>query len=100
MSDELVKQALNAIQEVAASLKDLVITKPFEQPRLKPCPFCGGRAWLQFKDRPDPPSCYMVWLVRCIDCGARTKDFPTGNYYGLNATPEEVAQAWNRRPNE
>lgn len=24
--------------------------------------------------------------------------YPTGNYYGMNATPEEVANAWNRRP--
>ena len=23
--------------------------------------------------------------------------YPTGNYYGMNATPEEAAAAWNRR---
>lgn len=64
---------------------------------LKRCPFCGGRAVIKFEERPDTPSRYWVFLVICSDCGARTKDFPTGNYYGMNYTPDDAAKAWDKR---
>lgn len=70
------------------------------QPDLKPCPFCGGRAYARMEDRPDPPSRYLVFFVACVECGARTKDSPTGNFYGMNYTPDDAAHAWNRRAND
>lgn len=69
-------------------------------PDLKPCPFCGGKPSVRFEDRPDPPSRYWVFYVVCADCGARTKDYPTGNFYGMNYTPDDAADAWNRRAND
>ena len=64
---------------------------------LKPCPFCGGIAKIHYEERPDPPAHYEVWLVRCMGCKASTQDYPTGNYYGMEYTPEDAAEAWNRR---
>lgn len=93
-----VRQVLQDIAEAAAQLKDLKFFTPKELPKLDECPFCGGSARLYYESRPDPPACYYVWMVRCTNCGASTKEYPTGNYYGMNATPEDVTKAWNRRP--
>lgn len=64
---------------------------------LRPCPCCGGHADIREEKRPDPPFSYAVWLVECRECGLRTKDFPTGGYYGLHGTPGKAAAEWNRR---
>lgn len=48
--------------------------------KLKPCPFCGGKAEYMRGDR-------YKW-VHCTSCLATT-----GNYY----TVKDAAQAWNRR---
>lgn len=95
--DDLERKALREIADAAASLEDLVFFREQGMPHLDECPFCGGTARVRLEERPDPPARYFVWLVRCMDCGAQTRDYPTGNYYGMNATPEEVAAAWNRR---
>lgn len=57
---------------------------------LKPCPFCGSRAYLYA----DSGIC-----VVCPTCGARSKalcDAMTLNGMAGNAT-EAVIKAWNRR---
>lgn len=68
-------------------------------PNLRPCPFCGGRAFVTFEEKQDPPFRYLVYLAKCAECGARTKDMPTGNFYGQNYTPEDAANAWKERLN-
>lgn len=60
--------------------------------KLKPCPFCGGKAELHAIDfdewqRHDPD---CIWYVRCNECGACTDEY-TGE-----AEAEAVA-AWNTR---
>lgn len=53
--------------------------------KLKPCPFCGGKAMIDsdyiFKNS---------WKVFCRNCGCGT-----GIYDGK--TPQRAAEAWNRR---
>ena len=59
---------------------------------LKPCPFCGGKAYL-FVDN--------GIRVLCVQCGASSKvlcDMRTANGVAGNAT-KSVIEAWNRRAN-
>jgi Lar family restriction alleviation protein len=60
---------------------------------LKPCPFCGGKPKVYdiYKKHVDADT-RKVWKVMCgarVDCCALLNDFDT---------PEEAADAWNRRP--
>lgn len=50
--------------------------------KLKPCPFCGGKAELMYA--PD------VW-VECTSCGAQSR---------MCAMPETALERWNRRAGE
>lgn len=55
--------------------------------KLKPCPFCGGKAesctpWMGMA--------YGYW-VRCEACGCETE---------VSSTEEQAAEAWNRRAGE
>ena len=52
---------------------------------LKPCPFCGGRAFI---DRFMQPK--EEYRIMCTNCSARF-----GRYAGLNK--KEAIEAWNRR---
>ena len=52
---------------------------------LKPCPFCGGRAFIDHFMQPKEE-----WRIQCMDCSARF-----GRYAGLSK--KEVTEAWNRR---
>lgn len=60
--------------------------------KLKPCPFCGGKAELM---KNDFWSSADWWYVTCSNphCGvhAETSDRPT---------PQEAAEIWNRRAGE
>ena len=53
--------------------------------KLKPCPFCGGKAEVEYG-----ASGYNVYQIGCQngECFA---------YAGWGDTPEEAAEAWNRR---
>ena len=57
---------------------------------LKPCPFCGGKAALE-----DYGLNGNFKIVKCAECGARTKLFLKGLTLG-----EDAIEAWNRRANE
>lgn len=50
------------------------------EPKLKPCPYCGGKAKKE-EIRRD-------WNVKCEDCQSSTRVYPT---------PEEAIEAWNMR---
>ena len=53
--------------------------------KFKPCPFCGGKAYVA---RNFEISNFDVFCVRCIHCLARTNFF---------STKSEAIDAWNRR---
>ena len=54
--------------------------------KLKPCPFCGGKASLN-----DNSSCSYVC---CEKCGATGESFNMSKKY---SSDEKAAEAWNRR---
>ena len=56
--------------------------------QLKPCPFCGGRAFIYHFMQPKEE-----WRIMCVDCTARF-----GRYAGLDR--KEAIEAWNRRVND
>lgn len=53
-----------------------------EEIKLKPCPFCGGKAKIV--------KTYTIW-VKCINCHASAN---------CHSTKKEAAAAWNRRMEE
>lgn len=58
-----------------------------DEKKLKPCPFCGGRAIL----RHDSSGCY-------VECGnGMCSVMPTTWYFDEE---EKVIEAWNRRAND
>lgn len=57
---------------------------------LKPCPFCGGKAILE-----DYGLNENFEIVKCTECGARTKLFLKDLILG-----EDAREAWNRREGE
>ena len=56
--------------------------------KLKPCPFCGGRAvedhWEGFMDE-------SFYKIKCFKCEGQTKEY---------RKYEQAIEAWNRRVNE
>lgn len=68
---------------------------------LKPCPFCGGKPYLEKRHRAFiNAETTRVAFVRCKDCEARTKRFPLVDF-GHTSSSEEAnkaaIEAWNRR---
>lgn len=57
--------------------------------RLKPCPFCGGKAVIM---KIDIPPMRELWRVECSVCGAAT-------WYRL-VERDFAVEAWNRRAKE
>lgn len=59
--------------------------------KLKPCPFCGGKAQMcaaQWDFKKNCPANSAGYIVECGECLASTDAF---------ATMELTADAWNRR---
>jgi len=55
-------------------------------PNLKPCPFCGGEAFIIEHKFYKLNSAFGV---RCNECGSESRQFFD--------SPNEAAEAWNRR---
>ena len=53
---------------------------------LKPCPFCGGMAFLEHKE-----NCKWQWYVYCSNCHALSSIYDT---------EKQAIKAWNRRARE
>lgn len=61
--------------------------------KLKPCPFCGGKARLEaidFDDDYPTNLSEVIWWVMCTKCGAHTDEYST-------PTEAEAIAAWNTR---
>lgn len=55
---------------------------------IKKCPFCGGKAEINFKE---DYSTHRFYWVECCKCDARTSDFEDA------PGKEEAVSSWNRR---
>ena len=68
---------------------------------LKPCPFCGGRAYLERRHRAFINATETrVAFVRCMNCEARTGRFKLEDYGTRNHSTiaeEKAVESWNRR---
>jgi thiamine biosynthesis lipoprotein ApbE len=66
--------------------------------KIKPCPFCGGKAELLESEpstaRFNEGAVHFAVSCGSIDCGV----LPKANLWQI--TPEEAVQAWNKRPSE
>ena len=69
--------------------------------KLLPCPFCGGKPWLEKNYRSFiAGKSERVALVRCLDCGARASRIRHRDYGKTSHSVEAVEEAvrcWNRR---
>lgn len=91
------------LREVEASLVDDTGQTAYSE-MLLPCPFCGGRAWIQYWPYPDDMG-YEARVV-CGDChvstsmdyqSGRTTYLPTGEDITRLLAIERAIQTWNRR---
>lgn len=68
---------------------------------LKPCPFCGGKAYLEQRHRAFINGVSTrVALVRCTNCEARSPRFELedfGRTSHSSKANEKAIDAWNRR---
>lgn len=68
---------------------------------LKPCPFCGGKAYLEKNSRGfDKGESCRVSYVRCLECNARTARFALrdfGHTSHSSVANEYAVEAWNQR---
>ena len=53
---------------------------------LKPCPFCGGKAYVGIYE--------YATIVICDQCGAQTAEVGISPYY---AAKDEAIKRWNKR---
>ena len=69
--------------------------------QLKPCPFCGGKPYLETNHRAFiKAKTTKVAFVRCRVCNARTQRFELGEFgctSHSSAANEKAIEAWNRR---
>ena len=69
--------------------------------QLRPCPFCGGEAFLERNQRAIiKGEKQRVSLVKCMSCHARSERFLISDF-GHSSVSKEAEQhavdAWNRR---
>ena len=68
---------------------------------LKPCPFCGGKPYLETRHRAFiKAQTTRVAFVRCTECNARTNRFELQSFGCTRSSKEantKAIEAWNRR---
>lgn len=71
------------------------------KPKLKPCPFCGGKPHLETRHRAFiNAQTTRVALVRCTECNARSGRFELKDFGHTSSCLEannKAIEAWNRR---
>lgn len=71
---------------------------------LKPCPFCGGKAYLEKQHRAFiGGETTKVCFVRCLKCNARSGRYKISDYGKTSHSweaREKAVEAWNSRANE
>ena len=63
-----------------------------EELKIKPCPFCGGKADVLERYRKGTPNRKMFW-VECTSCGISQAHHDLSGY----RTPNKAVERWNRR---
>lgn len=68
---------------------------------LKPCPFCGGKAYIESSHRAFiNAKSTKVAFIRCRECNARSGRFELSDYGCTSHSSEacnKAIEAWNRR---
>lgn len=60
---------------------------------LKPCPFCGGKAEMNYERIPGEDKGFWAQII-CCNCHGRSGGTWAGSY---NAAERKEVKAWNRR---
>ena len=76
--------------------------------KLKPCPFCGGKAKIiEYSQKLPNSEVRNCFFVSCGSCGCSPFEFGEICLYykedymeRKNALKEKAIKAWNRRPND
>lgn len=72
--------------------------------KLKPCPFCGGKAYLERSHRAFiDAETTKVTFVRCTVCNARSGRVNIADYGRSSSSIEasdKAIRSWNRRAND
>lgn len=73
----------------------------FERFYIKPCPFCGGEAFIEKGVHSRNEEGYLYYTITCDNCGASI-DGEAINSYQVNWTKAKVSvvDKWNRRTEE
>lgn len=64
--------------------------------KLKPCPFCGGKAELNYERIQGEDKGFWAQIICCV-CHGRSGGTWAGSY---NAAERKEVKAWNRRAND
>lgn len=65
--------------------------------KLKPCPFCGGKAFYLEKRAFTAAGIDVFLAVKCTECGCQTKDVKVTGVENRYERKSMAAVKWNRR---
>lgn len=90
---------MNDINDKVARIRKQRIRKRLNE-NLKPCPFCGGKAYIRNITENNGKCHYKIVCVECIECKSKTDKRISDGYYGKYCSDEEIVELWNRRVNQ